>query len=268
MNPDVVLMGMLQGITEFLPISSSGHLSLAKAVLGFAEPNLQFDLILHMATLFSIIVYFFNDIITLLMEWFYGFLNRNARNWPGWRFGWAVIFGSMITAPLGFLIKPYAETAAVNLLWLGGNFWITGFLLLSSRFIAEGDRSVRIRDGAFVGLIQGLAVMPGISRSGSTIWAALVAGLSRDEAFKFSFLLSVPAIVGATFFEAKDVGGFDSFFSSLPPGWIVGAVFSFLSGLVSLILLKKLVTSEKWWFFSIYCILIGCVAVISSIMGV
>ena len=267
MSFEVFFMGILQGITEFLPVSSSGHLSLAKVMLGVSDPSMSFDLVLHVATLFAVVIYFFGDIVALLSEWLYGFFNANARNWAGWRFGWAVILGSMITAPLGFFLKPYAEIAASNLLWLGGDFWLTGFLLLSSRFFGEGARNVRMRDGAFVGLVQGLAVMPGVSRSGSTIWAGLLLGLTREEAFRFSFLLSIPAIAGATLFEAKDVGGLAAFLSMLPKGWLWGVLVAFLSGLASLMLLKKLVTSEQWWFFSIYCILLGSISVILSIMG-
>ena len=267
MNAEVFFMGFLQGVTEFLPVSSSGHLSLAKVLLGVSEPSLSFDLVLHVATLFAVIIYFFSDIVSLFTEWVYGFFNANARNWAGWRFGWAVILGSAVTAPLGFFLKPYAEVAAANLLWLGGDFWLTGFLLLSTRLFRDGYRNVGVRDGAFVGLIQGLAVMPGISRSGSTIWAGMLVGLSRDEAFRFSFLLSIPAILGATVFEAKDVGGFAAFVSTLPTGWMMGVLVSFLSGLVSLLLLRRLVTGERWWLFSIYCILLGSVSVILSIMG-
>lgn len=267
MSLEVFFMGILQGMTEFLPVSSSGHLSLAKILLGVSDPSMSFDLMLHVATLFAVVIYFFGDIAALLTEWLYGFFNGNARNWAGWRFGWAVILGSAITAPLGFFLKPYAEAAASNLLWLGGDFWLTGFLLLSSRFFGERTRSVRVRDGAFVGLVQGLAVMPGISRSGSTIWAGLLTGLSRDEAFRFSFLLSIPAIAGATLFEAREVGGFAAFITMLPKGWFWGALVAFLAGLASLMLLKKLVTSEQWWLFSIYCILLGSISVILSIMG-
>lgn len=268
MDFEVLFLGLLQGVTEFLPVSSSGHLSLAKVMMGINDPSLSFDLVLHIATLVAVVAYFARDIVSLLLEWLYGFINPNARNWAGWRFGWAVIAGSCVTAPLGIILKNIAESATENLLWLGGNFWITGLLLLSTRFIPEGWRNVRVRDGAVIGLVQGLAVLPGISRSGSTIWSGMLCGLSRDEAFRFSFLLSIPAILGATLIEARDLGGYEMFIANLPAGWPLSAVIAFLSGLASLILLRKLVTSEKWWMFAIYCMLLGNASVALSIMEV
>lgn len=264
---DVLFMGLLQGLTEFLPVSSSGHLGLAKVLLGVSEPNLAFDLMLHLATLLAVLIYFSRDIASLFKEWVCGFFDRNARTSAGWRFAWAVILGTAVTGPLGILLKPWAETASTNMAWLGGNFWITGLLLFSSKFIREGTKTVTLKDGALVGLVQGLAVMPGVSRSGSTIWAGLLCGMTREEAFRFSFLLSVPAIVGATLYEAKDLGGGAGFLHALPAGWIWGALVAFVSGLASLVLLKKLVTSDKWWFFAIYCMLLGTLALALSFAG-
>jgi undecaprenyl-diphosphatase len=109
--------------------------------------------------------------------------------------------------------------------------------------------------------------MPGVSRSGSTIWAGLLTGLSKEDSFKFSFLLSVPAIIGAVFFEARKLGGYEAFLSSLPQGWLQGAAIAFFTGLASLFLLRKLVLSDRWWMFSIYCMLMGTISVIFSIVS-
>jgi undecaprenyl-diphosphatase len=114
--------------------------------------------------------------------------------------------------------------------------------------------------------MQGLAVFPGISRSGATIWAGLALGFSREEAFRFSFLLSAPAIIGAAILEARDLG-FSDFAGSLPEGWLSGAIVAFFSGLFSLIMLRRLVTSDKWWGFSFYCIGLGGIAVVYSMIG-
>lgn len=265
---EVIFMGLIQGVTEFLPISSSGHMSLAKIMLGVNDMSLSFDLVLHAATLLAVFVYFARDITTMLIEWIYGFFNSNARSWVGWRFGWAVVLGTLVTAPIGIALKAAEQTAASNLLWLGGNYWITGLLLLSTKFISEGWAPVKIRDGLIVGVVQGLSVFPGISRSGSTIWAGLLRGLSRDEAFRFSFLLSIPAILGACTYESSQLGGWDAFMSDLPSGWMLSAALAFVSGLLSLIILKRLVTSEKWWLFAIYCIILGSTSVVMSILGI
>lgn len=267
MSLDVVCLGFLQGLTEFLPVSSSGHLGLLKALFGMDGPTLAFDLVLHMATLFAVLIYFARDIFRLVAEWACGFFNRNAHDREGWRFGWAVVVGTFVTAPIGLVLKPFAERASVNFGWIGINLWLTALLLFSARLVREGRENVRTPHGLPVGFAQGLAVMPGLSRSGATIWTGILCGLSKEEAFRFSFLLSVPAILGATLYEARDLGGADAFLYALPPGWIWGALASFISGLASLVLLRKLVTGDRWWLFSFYCMAVGSIAVILSKMG-
>ncbi|MDR1885089.1 MAG: undecaprenyl-diphosphate phosphatase [Synergistaceae bacterium] len=267
MDPQALVLGLIQGLTEFLPVSSSGHLGLARAVMGIGEPAMAYDLVLHMATLLAVIVYFSSDLLTLLVEWLYGFFNKNARNWVGWRFGWAVIAGSAITGPLGVLLKRWSEAASMNTFWIGGGFWLTALLLGSAKYIPNGERPVSVWNGAAAGLMQGLAVMPGLSRSGATIWAGILTGMSREEAFRFSFLLSIPAIIGATLYEGRDMGGLGAFFAALPPDWLQGAAIALCGGILSLFLLRRLVMGDKWWMFSIYCMLLGTISLVFSIMG-
>ena len=261
-----LVLGLVQGVTEFLPVSSSGHLSLAKIIASFDNASMAYDIVLHAATLMAVIIYFSREIVSMLFEWCYGFINVNARRWAGWRFGWSVIAGTLVTAPLGILLKSLVTSASSNLLWLGVNFTVTGLLLLSSRFISGGDAPVGVRSGILVGLLQGIAVFPGISRSGATIWAGLVSGFSRRDAFKFSFFLSLPAIIGATLLEMRELG-LRGFAASLPEGWIWGAAAAFCSGMISLILLAKLVISDRLWGFSLYCFAIGGFAVFYFLMG-
>jgi undecaprenyl-diphosphatase len=266
MGSEAVLLGLVQGVTEFLPVSSSGHLALAKIIAGYGDVPLAYDIVLHVATLLAVFIYFFNDIASLLFEWGYGFVNANARRWGGWRFGWAVILGSVVTAPIGLLLKPFVEAISASLPWLGVNFLITGVLILSSKFFKSGDAPIEARCGIFVGLLQGIAVFPGISRSGATIWGGLTLGLSRAEAFRFSFLLSIPAICGAVILEVRDLG-YAEFFASLPVGWLFGAVAAFAAGFLSLVALRKLITSDSWWGFSFYCMALGVMVLIYSLMG-
>lgn len=268
MDSEVIGLGILQGITEFLPVSSSGHLSLFKILFGIKRASLSFDLVLHISTLLAVVVYFARDIAKLFIEWLYGFLNANARTWAGWRMGWAVIIGTLVTAPIGLMLKSVEHAASSNILWLGGNFWITGILLLTTKFFRPTYGSVQIKDGLIAGIAQGVAVLPGISRSGSTICAGLLSGLAREDAFRFSFMLSIPAIVGATILEAKDLGGYHAFISDLPTDWGASSIAAFLSGIFSLVILKRLVTSDRWWMFSLYCILLGTTAVVFSIIGI
>ena len=264
----IILLAIVQGITEFLPVSSSGHLALAKIFLGVEMPPLSYDLVLHAATMAATILFFFNDIIKLFIEWVSGIFSKDKRGLAGWSVGWAVFIGTMVTGGVGMLIKDFAEEAMMNSLLVGFGLVFTGIVLISSRFIRKGFGRVSPFDGLMVGLAQGIAVMPGVSRSGMTMMAGTAAGISREEVFRFSFLLSIPAILGATLLQAKEVGGLDAFHAYLPQGWYIGAAAAFASGLVSLFVLKKLVIASKWWFFGIYCLALGSLSVIISFLGV
>ncbi|MCD8164320.1 MAG: undecaprenyl-diphosphate phosphatase [Synergistaceae bacterium] len=267
MNFDVIIIGLVQGFTEFLPVSSSGHLALAKIFLGIELPPLNYDLVLHVSTTLATILFFFSDILTFLGQWCTGFVNAEARKKLGWHIGWAVILGTLITGVIGFALKNFAEEASLNSLLVGIGLVITGILLVISRWIREGYGRVALMDGVYVGIAQGIAVLPGISRSGMTIMAGLAAGLSKESAFRFSFLLSIPAIIGATLVQALEIGGWHNFVSTLPSGWFFGAVCAFLSGLLSLFILKKLVIASKWWFFGIYCLIAGLSAIGITYLG-
>ncbi|MDD4160356.1 MAG: undecaprenyl-diphosphate phosphatase, partial [Synergistaceae bacterium] len=168
----------------------------------------------------------------------------------------------------GILIKDFAEEAMMNSLMVGAGLVFTGIVLISSRFIRKGLGKISFFDGILVGIAQGIAVMPGVSRSGMTMMAGTAAGISREEAFRFSFLLSIPAIMGAALLQAREVGGLDTFLSSLPSGWYLGVFAAFVSGLASLYVLRKLVIASKWWVFGIYCLALGSLSVIISFLGV
>lgn len=267
MNIDTVILGLVQGLTEFLPVSSSGHLALAKIFFGMEMPPLNYDLVLHVSTTLATVIFFFFDICGLFVEWCKGFGGGAARSKPGWNIGWAVALGTAVTGAVGMAIKDFSEEASLNPFAVGICLVITGVMLLLARRIRCGCDNVRLKHGLIVGLIQGIAVMPGISRSGSTITAGLASGLSKEEAFRFSFLLSIPAIIGATCVQALEFGGWESFVSTLPDGWLAGAVCSFAAGLLSLFLLKRLVIASKWWYFGVYCLGVGGLSVILTCMG-
>ncbi|MEG1825398.1 MAG: undecaprenyl-diphosphate phosphatase [Cloacibacillus sp.] len=267
MNLDVILLGFVQGFTEFLPVSSSGHLALAKIFLGVSLPPLNYDLVLHVSTTLATIIFFFTDIWTFFVQWCRGFTSPEARKSQGWSVGWAVVIGTVITGAIGMTLKNFAEEASLNSMLVGIGLTITGVLLLASKYIREGYGKVSLMDGVYVGIAQGIAVMPGVSRSGMTILAGLSVGLSKEAAFRFSFLLSIPAILGAAFVQALEIGGWETFVSTLPAGWMIGAVSAFLSGLLSLFILKKLVINSKWWFFGIYCFILGVSVVTATLTG-
>ena len=264
---ETTLLGAVQGLTEFLPVSSSGHLALARIFLGVNEPSLSYDLVLHISTTLATLIYFSRDLCTLCCEWGYALFNRNARKWNGWRVGCGVIIGSFFTAPIGLLLKDTVENLSQNSLAVSIGLLMTSFLLISSKFIKERESCISASNAAIVGIVQGLAVFPGVSRSGSTIWAGLFLGLKKEEAFRFSFLLSIPAILGATLLQAKDVGGAAAFHASLPEGWLIGATLSFVFGYASLVMLKKLVTSSQWWLFGVYTFLLGSATLTMTLLN-
>lgn len=267
MNFKIILLGLIQGFTEFLPVSSSGHLALAQIFLGIEVPPLSYDLTLHVATSLATIFFFLPDIISLLMEWLSGFRSADGRVSSGWMTGWAVIVATAITGVIGFLLKDFSEIAMMNSVLVGLGLMFTGVVLISSKFLKLGVAGVRPTDGIWVGIAQGIAVLPGVSRSGMTIMAATSAGLAREEAFRFSFLVSLPAIFGATLLQMKEVGGWHTFITSLPDSWFIGVVVAFISGLLALALLKRIVIAAKWWLFGIYCLITGSVSVLVSYLG-
>lgn len=268
MNTQVIILGLIQGFTEFLPVSSSGHLALAQIFFGTQIPVLSYDLVLHVATTAATVLFFMGDIVLLLKEWLSGFVSSKGRRSYGWSVGWAVAAGTVITGLIGFVMKDFVETAIQNSLLVGLGLVFTGLILILSRFLRIGIGRVGILDGIFVGIAQGIAVLPGVSRSGMTMIAGQTVGLSREETFRFSFLLSIPAILGATAFQVTEVAGWDEFVSSLPQGWYIGAMAAFFSGLAALVILRKLVMESKWWLLGIYCLALGLLTVIISYMGV
>ena len=267
MDYKMILLGLLQGFTEFLPVSSSGHLALAQIFMGTTMPPLSYDLVLHVATMLATILFFLFDIIALLNDWLRGFLPSNNRRGAGWPTGWAVIAGTIVTGAIGVYAKGFVETATQNSLLVGLGLVFTGVVLIVCSFLRQGYGKVRVTDGLFVGLAQGVAVLPGVSRSGMTMMMGLAVGLSREEAFRFSFLLSIPAICGAALLQTLDMGGWHGFVSSLPSGWFIGAVCAFASGFLSLVILKKIVIASKWWVFGVYCLVVGTAAVAVTYLG-
>jgi undecaprenyl-diphosphatase len=254
-----VILGLVQGLTEFLPVSSSGHLALAQWFFGFREAPLSYDILLHVATMAATVLYFWRDLLQLSIDWFGGFLSAEGRRSEGWRFGWAVFGGSVMTVLPALALKRTVE-GLVRLPWaVALALLVTALILLAGDRLPRRNGQVVLVSGLFVGLVQGLAVIPGISRSGSTIIAGLAMGLKPEEAFRFSFLLSIPAVCGATVLQLHELGSWAHFSATLPPGWFLGTVAAFLAGFASLVLLRRLVTLGRWKGFGFYCLSLSLV---------
>ena len=254
-----LILGAVQGLCEFLPVSSSGHLAIFQIFMGFDENLVAFDILLHFATLLAVILFFWRDIWQILIDWFGGWFS--SKKGSGWSYGWAIIIASFITAIIGLGLKSTVEKASENLILVGLGELFTGIvLLLVPVFSRSNKNSSLLKIALAVGFAQGIAVMPGISRSGMSIAMGLFMGLGISEAFRFSFLISIPAILGATLLEClKFIKGGEAVF--LPEGWIWGAVIAFVLGMASLKFMKGLVNAGRWALFGVYCLIIGCIAV-------
>lgn len=258
------LLGLLQGLTEFLPVSSSGHLALARTLFSVENASLTYDVLLHFATMLATLVYFGADIARLLREWCAGFFSSEERG-EGWYTGWAVLAGTLSTAIIALPLKPVVVRMGSIPGAVGAGLMLTSLLLWSASFRSPSEeRSISPLLGMLIGVVQGVAVLPGVSRSGSTIFAGLRAGLPPERAFRFSFLMSIPAVLGATLLEARGLLAMSDWSSSLPAGWQVGMIISFAAGLCSLILLRRVSAAGRWRPFAVYCALAGALSITLS----
>ncbi len=239
-----LILGMIQGLTEFLPVSSSGHLVIFQHLFAISEPPLTFDILVHLGTLVAVFVAFWPDI--------YGILRR-----PFTRLTYLILVGIIPAGLAGYLLAPYFEKAFDSLMVVGLGLIFTGFILkwseaISRRIIFYKDSDdTRYREALFIGLWQALAILPGISRSGSTIAAGLIAGLDRQFAAHYSFLLSIPVILGAAVFELKDLN--TSMLSANLLPYIVGPLTAAVFGYLAIKVVLRLVNRGNLSIFSYYC---------------
>lgn len=250
-----VISGIVQGATEFLPVSSSGHLAILHQLLGYHKPQIFFDILLHVGTLIAVLIFFYRDILGLFSG--------------GKRMLLFIIAASAPTAIIGFLFSDWFEGLFVRVRVVGVMLLVTGlWLLLGSRRLRNRKDEPRtskwnIKKALLVGLSQAAAIIPGISRSGSTISTGLMLGIKPDEAFKFSFLLSVPAILGALIFKIKDVGDL-----GLAPWDImtysIGMAAACVTGIAALKVLREILKRARLHLFSIWCFVIGLIAILTG----
>lgn len=250
------LLGAIQGITEFLPVSSSGHLIVMRRVMELHEIPLLFDVILHVATLFVVVIVFRDRIGRILMALGKTLIGkRDEEDRENLRLFGLIILSTFLTAVLGLGLERlswFGSVRAVSVLFI-----VTGILLISTKYArgSVGYGTIGVKQSVITGLAQGFGVLPGISRAGATISAALLSGMSREKAGEYSFLISVPAILGALFLELRDA---EMLLSAVSPSVMaVGFAGSFVVGLICLLLLLSLVRRGRIYLFSIYLIPLG-----------
>jgi undecaprenyl-diphosphatase len=254
------LLGVLQGLTEFLPVSSSGHLALAQILIpGFRQPGVVFDVMLHLGTAFAVVWYERREIA------------RWIGNAEGRRLAALLVVGTATTAVFAFPLRGVAEAAFHRAPWVGSALIVTGCIVAATRLMTGGSSdqaTMTWKQAAFVGLVQGVAVFPGVSRSGVTIAASLVAGIDRRWAARFSFLLSVPAILGVTVLEVVGsrqeiaVAG-----TSFVLACVIGGVAATMAGYIALVIVVRTVSSRSFHRFALYCLPLGVLVVALSLGG-
>ena len=270
-----IILGVVQGVAEFLPISSSGHLSILNNLFGLTsaeEGHLFFDVLLHFGTLVSICIVYWEDIMEMLHE-VLGIMNRGPlagerkERYPAARLFFMIV---VATLPL-FLVLPLKDMLELlyyNNYFIGVSLMLTGCLLYVSDKMTVGRKTgntMTVLDALIVGLCQSVAIIPGLSRSGATISAGIATGMKRDFAVKFSFLLSLPAVLGANILSFADAfkAGID--WNSVP-AYLVGTAVSMVLGIVSLSFLKHVVSKGKFGSFAYYCWLVGVLSIILTMI--
>ena len=242
---EAIFLGVIQGLTEFLPISSSGHLVIVQSVLGVAQPGNEFEILVHIGTLMSVLVVFKTDILELIID----MRSKNSQKYILY-----IIVGTIPAVFIGLGYKSFIESLFNNLRTVGSALIFTGLVLFSSQFSVKKNLKPSIYTAFLIGCAQAIAIIPGISRSGMTISMALFLGFLPKEAARFSFLLAIPVISGAGILTIIDLN--ENNYEFILTG-IIGMFSSFLVGFFALKWLIGWLKKGKIYYFGVYCVLIG-----------
>ncbi|MDD5764752.1 MAG: undecaprenyl-diphosphate phosphatase [Candidatus Marinimicrobia bacterium] len=251
-----LILGIFQGFAEFLPISSSGHLVILQRLFNLTSDNIAFEVSVHFGTLLSVIAIYYSDLWKMIVSFFSGLFSKKFRHDEYFRLAVFVVIATIPAGIVGVVFSDFIESIFHSVRLVGVTLMITGVLLFLTRFVKIQDRKLGGWNSVLIGVFQAIAILPGISRSGATISAGLFCGISRLEAARFSFLLSVPAVFGAAILEGKDALAFGApalDFKILS----IGLISSFIVGYLSLKFLLKIVQSGKFSWFAPYCLLVG-----------
>ncbi|MBR4447222.1 undecaprenyl-diphosphate phosphatase [Methanobrevibacter sp.] len=267
-----IIIGIVQGLTEFLPVSSSAHLVFIQNILG-VESSLAFDIFLHLGTLIAVLWFFRADVYKMLESWWYSINDiRNGRFKEGFyedpykRLAWYVILATIPVGIAGVLFEDSVDALFAGALYVPAFFlFVTGTILYLSQRMPSGEinyDSITAKEALFMGLGQACAILPGLSRSGTTIAAGLTIGLEKEFAAKFSFILSIPAIFGAFVFQLKDIG------SAMNVNFLpifLGFIASIIAGYLAIRWMLDLIQNKSLDIFAYYCWLVGIIVFMGSI---
>ncbi len=253
-----LILGLLQGVTEFLPVSSSGHLVIMQHYLGLRQPLVLFDIVLHAATLIVVLIYFRGDLGSIISS-LIKLKPHHSEQILGRKIFYLIMVGTIPTVILGLILRVWADLLCTRVGLTSAMLIITGIILRvgeKTKRTGRGIKEMGLMDAFLIGAMQGIAIVPGISRSGATISAGLLRGINKEFSFRYSFLLSIPAILGALILSLKDALT-EKNLPSHPLPWIVGVLSAFTVGYLSLVFLRKTVVKGKLSFFAYYCWILG-----------
>lgn len=266
----VVVLSVLQGLTEFLPVSSSGHLRIFSEFFWGADAGASFTAVIQLGTEIAVVIFFWREIVQIVRGWCRGIVNREARG-ADWKMGWMIIVGSIPIGVIGFLAKDFIRESLRNL-------WITAAVLILFSFVfiaaerwgkkTRTSEELNFRDAIVMGLAQCLALIPGVSRSGGTISAGLFLNLDREVATRFSFLLAIPAVMASGLFSLPDAFGPSAGQAASGMQLAIGTLIAGLVGYAAIAWLLKFVANHSFAWFAAYRIPLGLLVMLLLGLGI
>ena len=267
---EAIVLGIVQGLTEFLPISSTAHLRIVPAFAGWDDPGAAFTAVTQLGTMAAVLLYFRHDLARIGRAWVASVPNRELRGGPDAKIGWFIVIGTIPISIFGLLFRNQIEDGARDLYLIGSTLIVLGVVLLVAEKVSDHERSMdqlNWRDGITIGFAQALALVPGVSRSGATLTAGLFLGLKREAAARFSFLLSVPAVVLSGLFQLPDVFDNQEASAAVVPT-AIATLFAFVAGYASIAFLLSFLHNHSTYVFIGYRVVLGAVVIALVAAGV
>src|SRR5215213_1594871 len=265
---EAIVLGLVQGLTEFLPISSSGHLRVVPAFFGWEDPGAAFTAVVQLGTMAAVLLYFRHDLWRIARAWLRSLRDPEHRRELDARMGWYILLGTIPIGIFGLIFADQIESGARDLSLIGTTLIVLGLLLLAAERVGRRDRdlpAIKRRDAIVIGFAQACALVPGVSRSGATITAGLFLGFDRESAARYSFLLSVPAVVLSGLFELRDIGGDEN--AGVVPT-IIATLLAFVVGYASIAFLLRWLTRHSTAVFVAYRVALGALVLVLTGAGV
>jgi undecaprenyl-diphosphatase len=267
---EAIVLGIVQGVTEFLPISSTAHLRIVPAFAGWPDPGAAFTAVTQLGTMTAVLLYFRADLWRIARAWVRSLRDRSARRELDARLGWYILLGTIPIGVFGLAFKDQIETGARDLYLIATALSVLGLVLLLAEKVSSRDRSVEqinARDGVVLGFAQALALVPGVSRSGATITAGLFLGLDRPSAARFSFLLSVPAVVLSGLFELGSIASGEEGENVGAGALALATILAFVTGYAAIAFLLRFLATHSTVVFVVYRVVLGVLVLVLLATG-